>query len=61
METETAKTEGKQRRKWIEPKIETVNLVPKETVMGGCFSQSVHNAKDDADNGCGVPFPQCLA
>ncbi len=40
MKTDNEKTEIKQLKKWIEPKIEIVSLIPKETVMGGCLTAS---------------------
>ncbi len=58
MAAEKKKVDVKQRKKWIEPKIETVSLVPKETVMGACFSASLTHGSEQ-EGGCGIPFPKC--
>jgi hypothetical protein len=58
MAIESEKKEIKKRKPWIEPKIETVSLVPKETVMGGCKSISDTHGMG-VDIGC-VIVSQCI-
>ncbi len=49
----------KQRKVYIKPQVEIVELQPKQTVLGGCLTASLDNGNDGL--GCGTPYnPKCI-
>jgi hypothetical protein len=53
----------KQRKVYIRPEVEIVDLMPKQTVLGGCLTASNVDAgwTGNSDFGCGQPLEvQCM-
>ena len=59
-----ATAQVKQRKVYVKPQVEIVDLMPKQTVLGGCLTASNLAAGyvgNGADSGCGQPVdPKCV-
>ena len=54
----------KQRKVYIKPEVEIIDLMPKQTVLGGCLTASNVDAgwTGLANSGCGQPLDiQCMS
>jgi hypothetical protein len=52
-------TEVKQRKPYVKPQLGIVSLVPKQTVLGGCFSVSITVGSDPLLGTCAAAV-ECM-